>query len=71
MWREQRNVAEWTYELQNLGDELNAYRVRLDRLPPDSDGTVAWDLLDKAWARWDASALHWGVSRTEAIACAS
>jgi hypothetical protein len=71
LWREQRDLATWTHDLQDLGDALDAYRARVDRLAPDADGTAAWDLLDRAWTRWDTSAAHWGLSRTEAIACAS
>jgi len=71
VWREQRDMSEWTHDLQDLGDELDAYRTRVDRLAPNSDGTAMWDLLDRAWARWDASAGHWGLSRAEQIACAT
>jgi hypothetical protein len=69
LWREQRVVAAAANELIRLGEALLAYRERLSQLAPASDGTEAWDLLDRAWQRWDTSAAHWGVSRAEPVAC--
>jgi hypothetical protein len=71
VWRQQRDLATWTNDLLDLGDALDAFRTRVDRLAPGSDATQTWELLDRAWQRWDISAARWGVSRSEPIACAS
>ena len=70
-WREQRDLAQWTHDLLDLGDALDAFRVRVGYLAPDGDGAAAWEVLDRAWARFDATAAHWGVSRAEPIGCGS
>jgi hypothetical protein len=68
-WRLQRDLADATSGLLQLGSALNSFRDRIDRLGPGTDGTQAWDLLDRGWALWDASASRWGVSRAELIPC--
>jgi hypothetical protein len=70
-WRQQRDLADATHDLIELGDALGAYLTRVERLTPRSDGTEAWPLLDGAWQRWDANAARWGVSRAELIGCAT
>jgi hypothetical protein len=70
-WRQRREFAEATNDLLELGQALAAYRTRVDFLAPGGDGTAAWDVLDSAWARFDAAANRWGFSRAEPVACAS
>ncbi|MDQ3809959.1 MAG: hypothetical protein M3336_06675 [Chloroflexota bacterium] len=70
-WRLKRELGEWTSDLLALGEALSAYRARLQVLPSGSDGSASWDLLDRAWARWDTSAAHWGLRRSESIRCAA
>jgi hypothetical protein len=70
LWRTQREMADATRDLLDLGDALQAYRDRLDGLPP-GDASGPLDLLDRAWTRWDAVSGRWGVSRGELIICAS
>jgi hypothetical protein len=70
-WRQRRELAASTQALLELGDALLAYRTRIDHLAPAGDGSGAWDLLDTAWRRWEASASRLGFSRAEVIACAS
>ena len=69
-WRNQRDWAQASHDLLDLGDALNAYLERVNRLPPGGDGTSSWGLLDAAWAHWHANAANWGVSRAELIGCA-
>jgi hypothetical protein len=69
LWRQRRDLADATSGLLDLGDALRAYRDRVDGLPPGGDGTEAWDLIDRAWARWDAGASRWGMSHAESISC--
>ncbi len=68
LWRTQREMADATHDLINLGDALQAYRDRLDGLPP-GDASGPLDLLDGAWTRWDMVAGRWGMSRAELIGC--
>jgi hypothetical protein len=68
LWREQRQLADATRDLLDLGDVLGAYRDRLDVLPP-GDASSALGLLDRAWAQWDATAARWGISRSEPMPC--
>jgi hypothetical protein len=68
-WREQRDWAQWAHDLLDVGDALDAFRIRIAYLPAGSDGTAAWEALDRAWARFDAAAANWGVSRAELIGC--
>ncbi len=68
-WREQRDWAQSAQELVDLGDALNAYRARLERIPADSRAMDTQDALDQVWARWESSASQWGASRVERIAC--
>ncbi|HYW88626.1 MAG TPA: hypothetical protein VFB50_12700 [Chloroflexota bacterium] len=68
-WREQRDWAQWAHDLLDVGDALDAFRMRVAYLPTGSDGTAAWEVLDRAWARFDAAAANWGVSRAERIGC--
>ncbi len=70
LWRLQRTLADATHNLLDLSDALSAYRDRVDVLPP-GDASSALRLLDAAWAQWAAAAGRWGVSRAEAIGCAS
>ncbi len=70
-WREQRDWAQWAHDLLDLGDALDAYRGRAERLGAGTDATEALDVLDRAWARFDAAAANWGVSRAELIGCGS
>ena len=70
LWREQRDIADATHDLLDLGDALAAYRERVDVLPP-GDGSNALSLLDNGWAHWDAVAARWGTSRGEPIACST
>ena len=39
LWREQRQLADATHDLLDLGDRLGAYRNRVDVLPPGDAGT--------------------------------
>ena len=66
LWRTQREMADAAHDLIDLGDALQAYRDRLDGLPP-GDASGPLDLLDRAWTRWDAAAERWGTSRSEPI----
>jgi hypothetical protein len=68
LWRTQREMADATHDLIDLGNALQAYRDRLDGLPP-GDASGPLDLLDRAWTRWDSVAGRWGMSRGEPIAC--
>jgi hypothetical protein len=68
LWRTQRDVADATHDLLDLGDALQAYRDRIDGLPP-GDASGALDLLDAAWARWDGVATRWGAARAEPVVC--
>ncbi len=68
LWRTQRTMADATQDIINLGDALQAYRDRIDRLPP-GDASGALDLLNRAWTQWDAVATRWDLTRTEAITC--
>jgi hypothetical protein len=68
LWRAQRQMADTTHDLMDLGDALQAYRDRVDGLPP-GDASGPLDLLDRAWARWDAVAVRLGTSRSEPVAC--
>lgn len=68
LWREQRAAADATHDLLDLADALPVYRNRIDLLPP-GDGSSVLDLLDKAWAQWEAAAARWSVSRAELILC--
>jgi hypothetical protein len=67
-WRAQREMADASHDLVDLGDSLRAYRDRVDRLPP-GDAASALELLDAAWSRWDAVAARWGTARAESVAC--
>jgi hypothetical protein len=69
LWRDQRDVADATSGLLDLGDALNAYRDRVSRLGPAGDATDTWDLLDRAWALWDTSASKWELSRARSVPC--
>jgi hypothetical protein len=71
LWRQRRALAENAAGLLELGQALAAYRTRIDFLGPGGDGSGAWDVLDRAWAQWDANAARWGLSRAEPIACAA
>jgi len=66
VWREQRARAESAHGLLDLADALEAYRDRIDRLPP-GDAVVALPLLDRAWGQFDSVASDWGGSRAESI----
>jgi len=68
LWRNQRVLADATHDLLDLADALGAYRDRVDTLPP-GDASGALTLLDIAWARWDAAAARWSISRAESIGC--
>jgi hypothetical protein len=68
LWRTQRETADAAHDLIDLGDALQAYRDRIDWLPP-GDTSGALDLLDRAWARWDGAAMRWGMSRGEPVLC--
>jgi hypothetical protein len=70
LWREQRQLADATHDLLDLGEALAAYRNRIDVLPP-GDASNALGLLDQAWTRWDTAAARWGIGRAEPIQCAS
>jgi hypothetical protein len=70
-WREQRDMAANASALRDLGDALDDFRVRTQYLAAAGDGTAAWEVLDRAWARYDASAAQWGTGRAELIACAA
>jgi hypothetical protein len=68
LWRQQRQLADASHSLLDLGQALAAYRERVDGLPPgDASGVLG--LLDRAWAQWTESAAPWGLSRSEPIAC--
>ena len=67
-WREQRALADATHDLQDLGDALQAYRARIDALPP-GDASASFKLLDSAWTLWEVIAGRFGVSRGEQIEC--
>jgi hypothetical protein len=68
LWREQRRLADSTHDLLDLAEALNAYRDRIDLLPP-GDASGALSLLDRGWAQWDAAAARWAITRSEPIAC--
>jgi hypothetical protein len=70
-WRQQRDMAQWARDLMDLGDALASYNARVERFGTRSDGTEAWDMLDRTWAQWESSAQRWAVSRAESIACGS
>jgi hypothetical protein len=70
LWREQRQAAEAVHTLVDLGAALATFRVRLDGLP-SGDANSVNDMLDQVWARWTDAAERWGLSRSEAIGCAS
>ena len=70
VWRQQRSLADATMTLSELAEALQAYQARVQRLPPATDATLTWDLLDRAWQRWETSAARWGISRAEPLACA-
>ena len=70
LWREHRELADATHDLLDLAEALTTYRDRVDRLPP-GDTSGALGLLEQAWAQWEKTAARWGVSRSEAIGCAS
>ncbi len=70
LWRAQRELADATHDLLDLGERLGAYRNRIDVLPP-GDATNALGLLDQAWAQWDTAAARWGVGRGEPFDCVS
>jgi hypothetical protein len=67
-WRAQREMADASNDLVDLGEALHAYRDRVDRLPP-GDAAGGLELLDTAWSRWDAVAARWGTARAESISC--
>jgi hypothetical protein len=69
LWRERRSAADAAHDLGDLGSALVAYRSRLDLLRP-GDASGALGLLNEAWARWEAAAARWGLSRAETIGCA-
>src|SRR5690348_12804487 len=62
VWRTQRDMAEASHDLMDVGDAMRAYRGRLDRLTP-GDAMGALELLDAAWARWETEAPRWGMAR--------
>jgi hypothetical protein len=68
LWREQRDFTDAAHDLVSLGSALEAYRNRVDLLPP-GDASNALGLLDAAWAQWDVAAARWGLSRAEPIPC--
>jgi hypothetical protein len=68
LWRTQRSLADSTHDLVALGDALQAYRDRVDRLP-QGDASGATELLDRAWSAWDGLAPRWGLARSEAVNC--
>jgi hypothetical protein len=68
LWREQRDLADITHDLSDVGDALAAYRDRVDRLQP-RDASAGVSLLDAAWAAWDQTASRLGLSRSEPIGC--
>jgi hypothetical protein len=68
VWRLQRDMAEASHDLMDLGDALHAYRDRLDVVSP-GDAAGALELLDAAWTRFESEAPRWGMARAEAIAC--
>jgi hypothetical protein len=70
IWREQRTLADVAHDIGDLSDALAAYRDRLDGLRP-GDASAALALLDNAWANWEQIADRIGLSRAEAINCAS
>jgi hypothetical protein len=70
LWRTQRTLADATHDLLDLADALQAYRDRIDRLPP-GDASGALELLDRAWNQWDGVAARWGMARSEPIECQS
>src|SRR3982750_3903287 len=63
LWREQRAMADRASDLVELGDALNTYRDRLDRVGGDAAGALAQ--LDQVWGQWEAAATRWGISRSE------
>jgi hypothetical protein len=68
LWREQRALAQTAHDLGLLGEALQAFRDRADRLPAgEVMGSVS--LLDSAWTKWDALATQFGLSRGDAIGC--
>lgn len=68
VWRTQREMAEASHDLMDLGEALRAYRDRLDRVAP-GDAAGALELLNAAWDRWETEAPRWGMARAEAIGC--
>jgi hypothetical protein len=70
LWREQRQLADATHDLLDLGDRLGAYRNRVDVLPP-GDASNALGLLDQAWSQWDTAAARWAIGRSESFSCVS
>src|ERR1700737_1918606 len=55
LWREQRKLADATHDLLDLGEALDAYRKRIDVLPPgNASGSLG--LLDQAWSQWETAA---------------
>jgi hypothetical protein len=70
LWRTQKDMADASHDLIDLGDALRAYRDRIDRTAP-GDAGGALDLLNAAWTQFDAVAARWGTARSEAVACAT
>ena len=69
LWRERRALADATLLLRDMSDALGSYRSRVNRIPPEGDGSGALLLLQWAWELWSQAADHWGVSRFETITC--
>jgi hypothetical protein len=70
IWREQRTLADVVHDIGDVGDALAAYRDRVDGLRP-GDASGALGLLDDAWTKWEQTADRLGMSRAEAISCAT
>jgi hypothetical protein len=66
LWRQQRSAADSAHVLIDLGDALQAYRDRVDRLP-SGDAAGALLLLDRAWSLFQTAAERWGTDRGEII----
>jgi hypothetical protein len=69
LWREQRALADATYQLIEASNVLDAYRRRVDVLPP-GDASAATGLLERAWSQWESAAARWAIGRAELIGCA-
>ena len=68
VWRDQRSLAELAHDLGDVGDALEIYRNRIDRLAP-GDASGALSLLNDAWKQWETVAATLDMARSEAIGC--